>query len=85
MICGVCKKQIKGDYLKAKVDKDLKPTDTGDVVCCPRCAKEYEKRLPQGGKGLQHWSRITGYYQNISGWNKGKLRELKDRRRYRVK
>ncbi|MFH1424810.1 MAG: anaerobic ribonucleoside-triphosphate reductase [archaeon] len=28
------------------------------------------------------WSRITGYYQNVGGWNKGKLAELSERRRY---
>ncbi|MFQ6010326.1 MAG: anaerobic ribonucleoside-triphosphate reductase, partial [Candidatus Aenigmatarchaeota archaeon] len=33
---------------------------------------------------VQWWSRITGYYQNIKGWNKGKLAELKDRRRYQI-
>ena len=33
---------------------------------------------------VQIWSRITGYYQNVSGWNAGKLAELKDRRRYGV-
>ena len=35
-------------------------------------------------KNVQIWSRITGYYQNVSGWNKAKLQELKDRRRYGV-
>ncbi|MEM5804339.1 MAG: anaerobic ribonucleoside-triphosphate reductase [Candidatus Aenigmatarchaeota archaeon] len=33
---------------------------------------------------MQIWSRITGYYQNVEGWNKGKLAELKDRRRYEI-
>jgi anaerobic ribonucleoside-triphosphate reductase len=28
------------------------------------------------------WSRVTGYYQAVSGWNKAKKRELLDR--YRV-
>ncbi|MBU3904756.1 MAG: anaerobic ribonucleoside-triphosphate reductase [Nanoarchaeota archaeon] len=35
-------------------------------------------------KNVQVWSRITGYYQNVSGWNAAKLQELKDRRRYGV-
>jgi ribonucleoside-triphosphate reductase len=39
---------------------------------CPKCKSSK----------IQVWSRITGYYQNIKGWNKGKLQELKDRRRY---
>ncbi len=33
---------------------------------------------------VQNWSRITGYYQNVKGWDKGKLAELRDRRRYGV-
>ncbi len=39
---------------------------------CPNCNSE----------NVEWWSRITGYYQNIKGWNKGKLKELQDRRRY---
>lgn len=39
---------------------------------CPNC----------GNKEIDWWSRITGYYQNVGGWNKGKIAELKDRRRY---
>jgi len=37
-----------------------------------------------GSKNIDWWSRITGYYQNVAGWNKGKLAELMDRRRYGV-
>ncbi|MEM3412123.1 MAG: anaerobic ribonucleoside-triphosphate reductase [archaeon] len=39
---------------------------------CPYC----------GSKSIQWWSRITGYYQNVKGWNKSKKQELIDRRRY---
>ncbi len=58
--------------------KDLTACDSCGAVLggvnteCPKC----------GSKNIQVWSRITGYYQNIKGWNKGKLQELKDRRRY---
>ena len=84
MKCAVCGKEIKEKYFKANVDRELKLIEKGDVVCSMECTKEYEDRLPHGGKALQHWSRITGYYQNISGWNAGKLQELKDRQRYGV-
>lgn len=47
-------------------------TTGGLVDKCPNCSS----------KNIDWWSRITGYYQNISGWNKGKLSELRDRRRY---
>jgi anaerobic ribonucleoside-triphosphate reductase len=49
-------------------------TTGGLVDKCPNC----------GGSEVDWWSRITGYYQNIGGWNKGKLQELKDRRRYGI-
>ena len=46
----------------------------GLVDKCPKC----------GSSDMDWWSRITGYYQNVSGWNKGKLAELVERRRYGV-
>ncbi len=49
-------------------------TTGGLIKTCPNC----------GNEGIDWWSRITGYYQNVGGWNKGKLAELKDRRRYGV-
>ena len=82
--CDVCGKEILDEYMQANVDKDLKPTDEGTIACSGSCAKEYEKILPYRGGPIQHWSRITGYYQNVSGWNKGKGRELKDRNRYNI-
>ena len=59
---------------------------TKDLTICDDCGFTLggiEDKCPScGSKNIQSWSRITGYYQNISGWNKGKLQELKDRRRY---
>jgi ribonucleoside-triphosphate reductase len=39
---------------------------------CPNC----------GSANVEWWSRVTGYYQAVSGWNEGKKRELQDR--YRI-
>jgi ribonucleoside-triphosphate reductase len=39
---------------------------------CPTCCSD----------NVEWWSRVTGYYQAVSGWNEGKKRELQDR--YRV-
>jgi len=80
--CAICGKEITGEYFQASVDKNLKLTDKGNIVCSMECAKKYEKTLPHEGKAVEHYSRITGYYQNITGWNEGKTRELKDRKRY---
>ena len=33
------------------------------------------------GKDVDHVTRVTGYFSRISGWNKGKTGELKDRHR----
>jgi ribonucleoside-triphosphate reductase len=37
-----------------------------------------------GSWKVEWWSRITGYYQNVSGWNKAKKRELIDRHRTKI-
>ena len=42
---------------------------------CPKC----------GSENVDHLSRITGYLQPVSGWNKGKQQELKDRKHYNVR
>ncbi len=39
---------------------------------CPRC----------GSSNVEWWSRVTGYYQAVSGWNEAKKKELLNR--YRV-
>ena len=42
-------------------------------MMCPKCH----------GTNIDAWSRITGYLQNIDGWNAGKRQELEDRYKYR--
>ena len=54
--------------------KACKTTHYGLLDACPSCGSK-------GGQ-LEHWSRITGYYQEVSGWNAGKKEELKNRYRY---
>jgi len=84
MICKVCGKEIKDEHLQANVDLELKPSMSGAVVCSTECAEKYKKEMKYGGDAIQHWSRITGYYQNVSGWNEGKLAELHDRKRFDI-
>ena len=33
------------------------------------------------GRDVDHVTRVTGYFSKVSGWNKGKAAELKDRHR----
>ena len=70
--------------MQAKIDRNLKPIENGIIVCSEECAIEYEKSLPHTGRPIEHYSRITGYYQNVSGWNTGKKQELRDRIRYSI-
>lgn len=46
-------------------------TAGGLLESCPRC----------GETNIDWFSRITGYYQNVSGWNAGKREELRRRHR----
>jgi ribonucleoside-triphosphate reductase len=59
---------------------------TRDLTYCESCGRLHGGLLQKcpdcGGTKLQSWSRITGYLQNIEGWNKGKQAELRDRYRY---
>ncbi|MGQ9680511.1 MAG: anaerobic ribonucleoside-triphosphate reductase [Candidatus Bathyarchaeia archaeon] len=47
-------------------------TTAGLLESCPNC----------GGREVRWWSRITGYYTDVTAWNEGKKQELKDR--YRI-
>ncbi|MEO0184779.1 MAG: anaerobic ribonucleoside-triphosphate reductase, partial [candidate division WOR-3 bacterium] len=46
-------------------------TSRGLADACPMC----------GSKKIDHITRVTGYFSKVSGWNKGKRAELKDRYR----
>ncbi|TET72365.1 anaerobic ribonucleoside-triphosphate reductase [Candidatus Bathyarchaeota archaeon] len=49
-------------------------TSAGLLDVCPSC----------GSSSVRWWSRITGYYSDVTGWNEGKRRELQDRYRMSV-
>ncbi len=46
----------------------------GVITTCPNCNATNED--------IEYYSRITGYYQKISGWNAGKLKEWQNRNKY---
>ena len=83
-ICYVCGTKLEKKCLETDIGPDGKISKEHIRVCSKKCSEEYEQNLPFKGKPMQHWSRITGYYQNVAGWNDGKLQELKDRKRYSV-
>lgn len=82
MKCCICDKEITGSYFQANINKELKETDNGDIVCSEDCKTKYSDKLIHCGQAIDNYSRITGYYQNVDGWNNGKLQELKERKRY---
>jgi anaerobic ribonucleoside-triphosphate reductase len=59
---------------------------TKDLTVCSKCASTSAgmlKTCPScGSENVRWWSRITGYYTDVTGWNEGKRQELMDR--YRV-
>jgi len=58
---------------------------TKDLTVCSDCGKVTSPIFEQcpycGSNKVEWWSRVTGYYQAVSGWNKGKKQELMDRYR----
>ncbi|HJX56069.1 MAG TPA: anaerobic ribonucleoside-triphosphate reductase [Methanoregula sp.] len=52
------------------------------IEYCPLCGKPV---CPEcGSHDVVQVSRVTGYLQDVSGWNAGKQQELKDRMRYSI-
>jgi ribonucleoside-triphosphate reductase len=61
---------------------------TKDMTFCRSCGKlsgGINKNCPFCNSNNVEWySRVTGYYQRVSGWNDGKRQELLDRKRVRL-
>ncbi len=59
---------------------------TKDLTICNSCGRVtggINGQCPNcGSTDLELWSRVTGYYQAVSGWNEAKKKELLDR--YRI-
>jgi Anaerobic ribonucleoside-triphosphate reductase len=53
----------------------------GGIRFCPKCGKIV---CLCGSNDCVGISRVTGYMQDVSGWNAGKAQELKDRVHYDV-
>jgi anaerobic ribonucleoside-triphosphate reductase len=58
---------------------------TKDLTVCSNCGKVTSPMREQcpncKSADVEWWSRVTGYYQAVSGWNKGKKQELMNRYR----
>lgn len=86
--CFICGKKLgKKEGFGSGVDMNCKkPKKAEDevIVCSEKCMKTFETKFSHQGKPIDHYSRITGYMQKISGWNKGKQQEFLDRKRYNL-
>ncbi len=69
--CAVCGKHIE--------EQEGFRSSTGVSVCSDNCKEEYTE-APK----LTVYSRVTGYCTPVSSWNKGKLKEWKDRQKYNL-
>ena len=58
---------------------------TKDLTICSSCGKVTSPMREQcphcNSSSVEWWSRVTGYYQAVSGWNSGKRQELMNRYR----
>ncbi len=58
---------------------------TKDLTVCSNCGKVTSPMREQcpncNSSTVEWWSRVTGYYQAVSGWNSGKKQELMNRYR----
>ena len=74
-----------GEPLKCPVhifakEKGICNHRVGTIAYCPVCGGAM---CPDcGNHNVLQLSRITGYIQDVSGWNAAKQQELKDRKRY---
>lgn len=54
----------------------------GTIAYCPVCGNAMCPTC--GNHHVLQLSRITGYIQDVSGWNAAKRQELKDRKRFTI-
>ena len=53
------------------------------IAYCPTCGKPMCPVCHR--HNVSQLSRVTGYIQEVGGWNKGKQQELMDRKRYALR
>lgn len=46
--------------------------------------KGEQKKCLECGKECEVWSRVVGYLRPVSGWNKGKVQEYKQRKVFKI-
>jgi ribonucleoside-triphosphate reductase (formate) len=74
------------------ITRAFRETENDQVLFCPEfttcreCGRTFSGLKDDcqfcGSKNVEGIARITQYFSSISGWNRGKLAELRDRKRY---
>lgn len=79
----ICRVDAYSTYLKVKGFNCRQRILINGADICPVC---HSSMCPEcGNHNVVSWSRITGYLNDISGWNMAKKQELMDRKRYQVR
>jgi len=80
--CPCCGSEISKMCENDVIEKCTHDITNGIAFCeicgspvCPICGKHDD---------ITQISRITGYLSSVSGWNSGKIAELKDRKKYDI-
>lgn len=79
-ICPICK-EVLDEGCRLDHECTCAKQVTEGLHSCPECGKPV---CPCGSHDVVQISRVTGYMQEVGGWNSGKQQELKDRKRYGI-
>lgn len=79
-LCPVCKQECMKMCPKDHCNCSHEIIET--IAYCPDCGAPICPTC--GCHDVTQISRVTGYLQEVNGWNAGKQQELKDRTRYTV-
>jgi ribonucleoside-triphosphate reductase len=84
--------QPSGEELAGFITEAFRDTKNDQILFCPEfttcreCSRTFRGLKDEcqfcGSKDVEGIARITQYFSRISGWNRGKLAELRDRSRY---
>lgn len=61
--------------------RDGEPVSVPKILIEEGITQKHLEKLCHNGRNLEQITRVTGYMSKVSGWNKGKIAELKDRHR----
>lgn len=79
--CPICGEPAEKQCPRDHIDRCTDEIHTS-LAYCPECGKPVCPTC--GSHDVMQVSRVTGYLQDVGGWNNAKKQELKDRTRYNI-